>query len=151
MLKKIEFYWREGEQIDISDEKIYWDTLKNQFRHKFKCADCGEDLGCRCYDTLESALQGVDDGLVCEKCGIDFALSNLCTSEIIDYSLDDERRKNVTAFMMKNYNTIDLDELEEDAEERVREYALSLMTEDEKRDEWYESLDGYAEGESCNI
>ena len=153
MLKKLEFYYDvdDHEKINISDEKIYWDTQKKQFRHKFKCRDCGKGLGCRCYDTLESALREVNDGLVCEKCGINFALSNLCTSEIIDYSIDEERRKNVIAFMIKRYNTADLDDLEDDAKEKVREYAISLMTEDEKRDEWYETLDGYAEGEGCNL
>ena len=59
MLKKLEYYYNEdGEKIDITDEKIYWDTQKNQFRHKFKCGDCKKDLGCMCYDTLESALKG---------------------------------------------------------------------------------------------
>jgi len=152
MLKKLEYYYNEdGEKIDITDEKIYWDTLKNQFRHKFKCGDCGKDLGCRCYDTLESALKGVEEDLVCEECGIDFALSNLCTSEIIDYSIDKERREKVFALMKELYGTVDLDDLDDDADEKIREYAISLMTEDEKRDEWYETLEGYAEGEACNL
>ncbi len=153
MLKKIEYYYdkEDHEKIDIEDEKIYWDTQKNQFRHKSKCGDCGKDLGCRCYDTLKSALKGIDDGLVCDKCGIGFALSNLCTSEIIDYSIDKGRREMVFALMKENYDTVDLDDLDEDAEKKIREYAISLMTDDEKRDEWYETLDGYAEGEACNL
>jgi len=44
MLKKLDFYYdkEDHEQIDISDEKIYWDTQKNQFRHKFECCESGK-------------------------------------------------------------------------------------------------------------
>ena len=76
MLKKIECYWNEdGEKVDITDDKIYWDG--KEFRHKFNCCKCDTLIGCRCYDTLESALKGVEEEIVCDTCGIDSALNEL--------------------------------------------------------------------------
>ena len=69
MLKKLEYYYNEdGEKIDITDEKIYWDTQKNQFRHKFKCGDCGKSLGCYCFGHLDGIIEAVEYGYRCNKC-----------------------------------------------------------------------------------
>jgi len=71
MLKKLEFYYNEdNEKIDISDEKIYWDTIENVFRHKFDCKDCGKHLGCHCFGHLYSIIEAIECGYQCNKCFI---------------------------------------------------------------------------------
>jgi hypothetical protein len=71
MLKKIEHYYDdEGEQIDISDLKIYWNTVENVFLHKFNCGDCGKPLGCSCFRYLNDAIEAIEYGYQCNKCFI---------------------------------------------------------------------------------
>jgi hypothetical protein len=172
MLKKlIRYYTEDGEPINIEYEKIYWDTKKNQFRHKFECCECKAPLGCRCYDTLLSALTGVEEGMICESCGITEALDNVSPFDLMDI-LDEPRLKRVNEFiqtlvtkeMILKYMEVeefsfdelgsgDIQELIEwnDGYEKLRDFIISLMTEEEQMAEFYETCDGIAEGESCNI
>lgn len=163
------YYTEDGEPVNIEDEKIYWDTQKNQFRHKFECCECKEPLGCRCYDTLLSALTGVEEGIICESCGMSEALGNLFISDILDI-FDEHRIKQVNEYLATLITEEDIKKYMEDAEvtrldgidnmeiiegtekeDILREFVISLMTKEEKMDEFYEGCDGYAEGESCNI
>jgi len=169
MLKKLtEYYNEDGEKIDITDEKIYWDAQNNQFRHKFKCFECNKPLGCMCYDTLLSALTDVEDGLICEDCGISNALNEASANDLI-YKFDEERMKKVYSFVdslmretrIKAYTeetgieklewSDKLEIISDGDEEKLKDFIISLMTDAEKMDEWYNTCDVYSEGESCNI
>ena len=170
MLKKLTHYYNEdGEPVNIEDDKIYWDTQKNQFRHKFLCSDCKTSLECRCYDELLEALIGVEDGLVCRECGISEALNELSISDLMD-ELNSERLEKVNEFMiglltqeeLKNIargvirENLDGNEIfeiidESDRSDELRDYIISLLTDDEKNDIYYNSLDNWANGEACNI
>lgn len=169
MLKKLEFYYDEGEKVDIEDEKIYWDTIRNQFRHKFNCCDCGKPLDCMCYDSLTSALTGVNDGLVCDDCGIKYAIEEMSVDDLL-YELDDERKKKVDTFLetlvtedeikefkaetgCKTLSCSDMREIieEGDKEDTLKDFVIGLLSKEEKWEMWSDICDGYPEGESCNI
>lgn len=69
MLKKIEYHYDDyGEQIDIADLKIYWDTNENVFRHKFYCTDCRKELHCHCFRYLHNIIETIESGYQCNKC-----------------------------------------------------------------------------------
>ena len=171
MLKRIEFYYNEDHgKVNIEDDKIYWDTHKNQFRHLFKCCDCGKELQCMCYDSLESALRGVDDGLTCEECGIVYILNDTSIEDLL-YDLDDVRkekaykfletlitRKEVEEFSEETgCNTLDKSDMMEivengDKEDILKNFIIiGLLTDEEKRDMWFDSCDEWPEGEACNL
>jgi hypothetical protein len=172
MLKKIEFYYDEDHEIiDIEDEKIYWDTNLKQFRHKFNCCECNIPMGCRCYDELHSALNGVEDGIICDSCGISQALNDASPFDLMDI-LDRERIQKVDTFIQTivtkekilkytegedlNFDKLGFGDIQEiigwdDEYDKLKDFIVNLMTEDEKRNEFYETCDGYLEGESCNI
>lgn len=170
MLQKIVSYHDEdGELINIEDEKIYWDTNKNQFRHKFNCCDCGKPLDCMCYDSLSSAKSGVDDGLICEDCGIKYTLDGTSIDDLL-WDLDEERMAKVNTFLDTLVTEKEIEEFQEetgcktlsrsdkmdiiegnDKEDTLHDYIVGLLTKDEKIDMWFESCDGFPEGEACNI
>jgi hypothetical protein len=172
VLKKLTHYYNEdGDPVNITDEKIYWDTKNNQFRHKFECCECKNPMGCRCYETLLQALNGVEEGIICEECGISEALNNVSPFDLMDV-LDDPRLKQVNEFiqtlvtkeMILEYmegEELGFDELGscdiqeiigwDDSYEKLRDFIISIMTQEEKRDEFYEGCDGLVEGESCDI
>lgn len=169
MLKKLEFYYDKGEKVDIEDEKIYWDTIRNQFRHKFNCCDCGKPLDCMCYDSLWSTRTEVDEGMICEECGIKRTIEELSVSDLL-YELDDERTKNVNEFIDSLITEKEAKEFKEenggenleygdkieiieehDKECTLKDFVISLLTKDEKWDMWVNTCDGYPEGEVCNI
>jgi len=72
MLKKIEYYYDsdDHEKIDISDMKIYWDTIERVFRHKFDCEYCGKPLSCYCFRHLNYTMEAIEYGYKCNKCHI---------------------------------------------------------------------------------
>ncbi len=170
MIKKLEFYYTEdGEQINIEDEKIYWDTIKNQFRHKFNCCECGKPLECMCYVSLTSALSGVDDGLVCPDCGESDALNEMSIDDLL-YDIGDERRSQINIFvdsLISEEMKIEfisetggeklewsdkMEIIEEgDEEDALKDFIISLLTKEEKWDMWVNTCDGYPEGEACNL
>ena len=55
---------------DIAHLKIYYDTEKQQYKHKANCDMCGEFCFCVCYKTLEEAYMGTDEGVWCDKCSL---------------------------------------------------------------------------------
>jgi len=59
----------EKEYLDISDEKIYYDSISGQYKHKFVCG-CGKEIGCFCFDSIDDAVSGTDIGMTCEDCSI---------------------------------------------------------------------------------
>ena len=59
-----------GEDIDITDMKIYYDTETGQYKKKFICDDCSKDPICVCYDSLEEAFSGAMEGYWCNLCSI---------------------------------------------------------------------------------
>jgi hypothetical protein len=169
MLEKVKTSVNDGKEINIEQMKIYWDTETKQYRHKFNCCNCKEPHGCRCYETLDEAIEGVDNGIICEECGISEALSNVEISDLIDI-LDEPRQKHVNEFLktlvtaeeIKTYmdeaeitdlSDVDYIELIEEVgkEQELREYVESQLTREEKIDEWVNSSDCYAEGEQCDI
>jgi len=177
MLKKLEFYYDEDhEKIDISDEKIYWDTQKNQFRHKFNCDECDKPLGCMCYDMLSSAIAGVNDGMLCDDCWFDYVSQDYTINELIG-ELDTKRIKKVYEYVesviitedeIKEYIEeteaeenqekceIDIDDKIEiidsgDKSDDLRTFVVGLLTKSEKMDICYNCADGCVEGEACNL
>ena len=170
MLKKIDYYYDEdGERIDIEDEKIYWDTNMNQFRHKFTCCECGKPIGCRCYEELGNALTGIEEGIICDACGVALALEDVDVSDLMD-CLDEDRNKQVQDFVeslltekeiddfiVENGNkNIDWDEKLEivgDAgkDSKLKEFVVGLMTDEEKFENYDESCCEYPKGDACEI
>ena len=57
-----------GLTFDITEHKIYYDSVEGNFRRKLQC-ECGTDLGCFCFGSLEGALESVDgDVAICPRC-----------------------------------------------------------------------------------
>jgi len=162
MLKKLEYYYNEdGEKIDITDEKIYWDTQKNQFRHKFECFECGKPVNCMCYDELEETLMCIEEGMICTNCGFDRAIDGDTVYDLYKL-LDTERRATIaklaisllstdeqveileTIVVNKN-NGFDYDDLldmiEDERIDHIREEIINLLTDDEKLNHFYECCD----------
>lgn len=169
MLKKLESYYDEDhEQIDISDEKIYWDTQKNQFRHKFECEDCGKFISCFCFDELHSALSQIHEGMTCEECSIKYAVHDMTIDELLG-EMDTERGSKAIEFMESLLKKEDVEKYIEETgdsrlelsekleiideagdEQKLKDFVVSLLTEDEKQRLMIELCD-FAEGEACNL
>ena len=177
MLKKIKFYWNDdGEKVNISNLKIYWDTIKKQFRRKFCCAECEKFINCYCYDDLYSVLSDIKDGMLCDDCSIDLAFDELSIFDIVDM-LDDERfievqiyeKTLVTKEEIKQYledceiynvkNIEDIKDLDyyeiiseyTDKINMLRDYVLNLLSYDEKREYVIDTSYEYCYGEACNL
>ena len=56
-----------GESNPIDDLDIYYDSSKGVYKHKFVC-ECGEDIGCFCFDSIESAIDDVETNMMCSSC-----------------------------------------------------------------------------------
>lgn len=169
MLKKIKFYYDGGEKIYIEDEKIYWDTIRNQFRHKFNCCECGKPLDCMCYNTLFSARVGVEEGFICVECGEKWVLSEISIDDLLcnfDYGRKNKvnnfidsliTEKEIKEFRKETkYNNLDMmDKLDiirgEDKENILRGFVIGLLTKEERWDMLVDAWDEYPEGESCDI
>lgn len=173
MLKKIEYYYDEDhEKMDISDEKIYWDTQKNQFRVKFYCNECGKFIECRCFDSLFIARNQIESGMICYECGFLRCTEDMFAIDVIQL-LEDNRKQLVSKFAFNLLEISDMEELlklpsvkklglvkiedmleifeEDDRENKVKEYADSLLTNEEKVTYFYDNYEEWADGESCNI
>jgi hypothetical protein len=61
---------------DISDEKIYWDTEKKQFRRRIYCECCDTPVTCMCYETLRQALKASEYAMICNYCFVAEKLAN---------------------------------------------------------------------------
>ena len=172
MLQKIkEFYDEDGELTDIEDEKIYWDTNKNVFRHRFICCDCGKVVMCMCYESLDSAIRDVEVGYDCEACSVANVIRGLDAFDILDI-FEAERVSKVKSYIQEittesaiskyfegeefswsDLSNWDLQELIgwDENDDKLKEFVVALMTEEEKKNEYYEACEGYAEGEICSI
>jgi len=173
MLKKIEYYYFNGEQEDISKLKISWDTQRNQFRAKFYCNHCGNFVDCRCFEELSTAIDQVNSGLVCDNCLFDDCICDIGTDELF-YKLDKQRREKAYDYLLDLLNDSEMRELiknatsdgcddhlyaseifdivhEDERDQALRDFILNLMTAGEKRDIVYDNYDEWATGESCDI
>ena len=172
MLQKVKKYYDEdGELIDIEDSKIYWDTCKNVFRHRFICSDCGKVVMCMCYESLGSAIRDVEEGCDCEACSIASVLRCLNTFDIVDifdtgrvnrvrnYINEITTENAITEYFngemfnwagMSNWDLQELIAWDEN-EDKVKDFVVALMTEEEKRNEYYEACECYTDGEICNL
>jgi len=172
MLQKVKKYYDEdGELTDIEDSKIYWDTCKNVFRHRFICSDCGKVVMCMCYKSLDSAIRDVEVDYGCEACSVANAMRGLDAFDILDI-FEAERVSKVRSYIQKitteraiskylegedfswsDLSNWDLQELIgwDENEDKVKDFVVALMTEEEKRNEYYEACECYADGEICNL
>lgn len=169
MLKKLDFYYDEdNEKTDISDENIYWDTVKNQFRHKFDCDDCGKFIGCFCFNELSTAISQISNGMTCDNCSIKYAVDDMTIDELIG-EMDSERGLKVIEFAETLLKKEDVDKYIEETgcnrlelcdkleiideagdEQKLKDFVVGLLTDDEKQMIMIESCD-FAEGDACNI
>jgi hypothetical protein len=100
---------------DIARLKIYYDTDKQQYKHKANCGMCGEFCFCVCYKTLEDAYYGYDEGVWCDKCTLK---ENLCEEQsllediikIIAKSDDPNRLEDIYDYVL---GLLDDDEIKE--------------------------------------
>lgn len=175
MLKKIEYYYdRENhEKIDIEDEKIYWDTNMNQFRHKFECCECGKPMGCRCYDELYEARVGVEEGIICGNCGFQGVIEEDTVLDLLDL-LDAERKHKISQHIIslltekeklsilenilvdKNTGFTIRDILEDiywedERDGIIRTAIIDMLTYEERADHFNDNCDEWASGERCGI
>jgi hypothetical protein len=104
MLKKLT---KQG-KTDISSMKLYWDTEKKQIRHKSHCEYCEAETGCMCYDTVDEAYDGVEQGFICDKCWIKHNLDMSLTLEDIINNLSGETSKKVRDFVLETMTSEDL-------------------------------------------
>lgn len=169
MLKKLDYYYDEyHDKIYISNDKIYWDTVKNQFRHKFECGDCGEPLGCYCFDELAVAIYQVGEGITCENCCISYIVDVMSIDELMS-EMDSDRQEKIIAFAESLITKEDIEKFieesgcsglefcdkleiieESDNENKLKDFVVNLLTDDEKRAIMIDTCD-FAEGESCNF
>ena len=57
-----------GLTFDITEHKIYYDSVEGNFRRKLQC-ECGAPLACFCFRSLEGALESVDGNVaICPRC-----------------------------------------------------------------------------------
>jgi hypothetical protein len=69
MLKKITLIFEEHVPRDISQLKIYFDTINHNYRRKFYCCECGKFMQCRCFEYLAHAMIQAEEGMICDECG----------------------------------------------------------------------------------
>ena len=95
---------KEFNGIDIAFMKIYFDTVKQKYKHRFHCNDCKEPLYCVCYDSLEEAVNDNDQGMWCDRCTLKDAMLEdddmvLDVLELIAESDDPERLDQIFDFI----------------------------------------------------
>lgn len=56
-----------GESNPIDDLNIYYDSVKGVYKHNFVC-ECGENIGCFCFDSIENAIDSVETRMMCSDC-----------------------------------------------------------------------------------
>ena len=89
-LVHIKKQYDDGDYIDIADEKIYYDSISGQYKHKFKCS-CGMEMGCFCFDSVSDAKEGIDTGVICDECAIDDFLHEwLREDDMLQEMIDDK-------------------------------------------------------------
>ena len=173
MLKRLEYYWDEGEQIDISDLKIYWDTNKNQFRHKFTCCECDALLNCRCFEKLEITLMTIKEGCVCDNCGFEHTIEEdtsqdllelldndrkrIISKKVINLLTDDEKIRILDSILIDHNTGFCIHDILEDMycgddrDDIIKSDIIELLTEDEKADHFYDAYDSLIDGDVCEI
>jgi hypothetical protein len=177
MLTKISTCFAEGETFDISNLNIYWDLRTKQFRHLFFCDECGVKVGCFCYEHLDVAIDDVESGCLCDECGTKALLYEMDVDEIIEGYFSEDKYsqvitygKNLAAGLLDETlevygvsreeiqsGNIDWDLITEmlvDCNEyqKLKDFTVSLMTEDEKQSMYMDSFDYYdAKGFLCDL
>lgn len=108
--------------FDIAKHKIYYDSVEGNFRRKLQC-ECGADLGCFCFGSLEGALESIDcDLVICDRCYlkdpdtqeadlIQTAMQGVCPNKTVD-QMNDIDIKVIMNFCREqschDYNEIDM-------------------------------------------
>ena len=102
-----------GLTFDITEHKIYYDSVEGNFRRKLQC-ECGADLACFCFGSLEGALRSVDcDLVICDRCYLkemdgqdaDYMQSimgDLCPGKTVD-QMNDFEVERVMGFAREQY------------------------------------------------
>ena len=95
------------EYENIEDLSIYYDSISGQFKHKYKC-ECGETIGCYCYDSLSDAWSDVVEGMQCAGCSVyDFVIEMVYEDENLRELIDNSEHSNLQIlFKIKMDDTI---------------------------------------------
>ena len=175
MIKLLKWYL-EGESEDIEDLSIWWDLRTRQFRHLFFCDDCSAKVGCQCYDYLGDAIQDIEYGSYCRECSTKNIIKSLDIDEIC-YHFDEERDVKVMKHGVELLEGLSVEApavfetFKEDMQtgsldlnlmleilgdvgkySALHDYASSLMTDDEKDEEYGEAAcEAVFFGTTCDI
>lgn len=75
--------------IDITDLSIYYDSHKDQFKHRFTCPTCGiVTAGCVCYPSLDDAVRGSKNEWYCNRHYVQELWYDLDFQDLIDSMFD---------------------------------------------------------------
>jgi hypothetical protein len=98
--------------------KLYWDTEQKQIRHKFHCDTCGTPTICVCYDKLFEAIEGVESGMLCNKCTLMEHIKdgNVLLSSIFDV-INAEQEQTILLFVAGLLDEKQLSEMVSDINE----------------------------------
>lgn len=176
MITKISTCFIDGETYNISNLNIYYDLRIRQFRHLYFCEKCGVKVGCCCYEHLDQAIQDVENGCLCEACATKEILDDLDVEDIVPH-FDEERYSQV----IRQGNALVADLLDETLKffgvsreevqagnldlcliseilcdtgeyQKLKDFTISLMTEEEKHEEYVETFDYCnALGSACDL
>ena len=92
---KYEIYEQGGCPNPIDELDIYYDSSKGVYKHKFVC-DCGENLGCFCFDSIESAIEDVGTRMMCSDCyNREMIEESILEDSDVAKKIDDLKRTNM--------------------------------------------------------
>jgi hypothetical protein len=94
---------REGKKLIPIGFPVYYDNESNQYKVQMKCTECGDIVGCMCYDTLDDAAFN-EDSLICNKI-ICFVTSNF------DILFDEDMENCIPCIPLNECTQDELDEL----------------------------------------
>jgi hypothetical protein len=119
----------DGEELDISDSKIYLDTPSGQYKHRFVCS-CGKKLGCYCFESVDAALEGIEIGIACEECSIAGFLSDTIGDDENLQKMIDESQHTILQPLREVMNAIENGIVFSDADNDFRDKILSGLEEE---------------------
>jgi len=153
-LVHVPIWFVDGERVDISDLKIFWDYRTQQFRHMMYCSTCNDKVGCICYDTLLDAVTDVEEGCRCETCCIVDALCDVSIEEMLNVIEDNDKLTTIVELATSligidkvSYKSTTLRELvqmviDSGQGDTLRIAIVDIMTQQEKLDICAEYYDG---------
>lgn len=102
---------REGKKLIPIGFSVYYDDEVDQYKVQMKCAECGDVVGCMCYDTLDDAAFN-EDSLICNK-KICFVASNF------DMIWDEDMENCIPCIPLNECTQDELDELHDEYIESI--------------------------------